>query len=116
RCRLLRDAGTGRRTAGPREEGDRAVQVSAGDRIRHGTAEDDLRQDPPRRTARAIVRIASWLAALRHGGLAPSAWGKQRRRRGEPLLLAPPEQFAWQVGRRAGCSPRPVERLTWMPA
>jgi len=55
-------------------------------------------------------------AAPRHGGLAPRAWGKRPPRRRELLLRAPLEQFAWQVGRRAGCSPRPVERLTWTPA
>ena len=48
--------------------------------------------------------------------LLPRAWGKRPRRRREPLPPAAPEPFAWQVGRRAGCSPRRVERLTWTPA
>ena len=45
------------------------------------------------------------------GAYAPSAWGTRQRRRGAPLLRAPPERCAWRAGRIAGCSPRPVERL-----
>jgi hypothetical protein len=74
-------------------------------------------------TATPFPRSAAWRASARHcccpaaaasyhGGLSPRAWGKRRRWRREPLPPAAPEPFAWQVGRRAGCSPRPVERLT----
>jgi hypothetical protein len=73
---------------------------------------------PPQRHLAGSARPGggSAAAASRCGGLSPSAWGKKRRRRGEPLPPAAPEPFAWRAGRSAGCSPRPVERLTWTPA
>ena len=73
------------------------------------------------------VSSAAWRASWRPGccpaavascpgELAPRAWGQRRCWRRELLQPAAPEPCAWQVGRRAGCSPRPVERLTWTPA
>ena len=56
--------------------------------------------------------LACWALAspATPGRLSPSAWGKRPRRRRAPLPPAAPEPFAWQVGRRAGCSPRPAVR------
>ena len=48
------------------------------------------------------LRPESYRRQPRHGGLSPSAWGKRRPRRREPLPLAAPEPFAWRAGRIAG--------------
>ena len=45
----------GARAAGARQDGHRAVQVPARDRVRRRAAQDDQRQDPPQRAARALV-------------------------------------------------------------
>jgi len=57
------------------------------DLLRHPSTPGQLARGRPRQPRPAA-------AAPRHGGLSPRAWGKQRRRCGEPLLLAPLERCA----------------------